>query len=50
MDSFAQKATPLPHGMVFGIKPSVVAPVPATQLESLMEGKPVLIQPYQAEL
>jgi hypothetical protein len=39
MNSFAQKATPLPHGMVFGIKPSVVAPVPATQLESLMARK-----------
>ena len=36
---FAQKHTPLPHGMVFGKKPNSVAPVAANQLERLMGGK-----------
>ena len=32
----AQKPVPLPHGMVFGIKPAGIAPTPATQIERLM--------------
>lgn len=36
---FAQKRTPLPHGMVFGKKPKDIAPIPAAKLETLMGGK-----------
>jgi len=32
----AQKHTPLPHGMVFGSKPSTVSLMPAQNLESFM--------------
>jgi hypothetical protein len=33
---FAQKRTPLPHGMVFGSKPSTVGLMPASKLENFM--------------
>jgi hypothetical protein len=36
---FAQKHTPLPHGMVFGDMPHDIAPVPATKIEALMGKK-----------
>ena len=36
---FAQKHTPLPHGMVFGDKPKDIAPVPAGKIEGFMGGK-----------
>ena len=39
LNASAQKATPLPHGMVYGLKPSNVAPVPAAQIEKLMYRK-----------
>ncbi|MBL4677800.1 MAG: DUF4920 domain-containing protein [Mucilaginibacter sp.] len=39
MQSFAQKPTALPHGMVFGKKPKDVPPVPAAKIETLMGGK-----------
>ena len=35
----AQRHTPLPHGMVFGIKPANVAPVPASKIEEFMGKK-----------
>ena len=35
----AQLHTPLPHGMVFGVKPKGIAPVPATRIENLMGKK-----------
>lgn len=35
----AQNKTPLPHGMVFGNKPTTIAPVPATKIETLMGKK-----------
>jgi len=34
--TFAQKHTPLPHGMVFGIAPSNINQMPATKLETFM--------------
>lgn len=37
--SFAQKHTPLPHGMVFGDKPANVGPVPASKIEEFMGKK-----------
>jgi hypothetical protein len=33
---FAQKHTPLPHGMVFGAQPSTVALIPASRLSTYM--------------
>ena len=36
---FAQKPPPLPHGMVFGIKPRGIGYTPATQIESTMANK-----------
>jgi hypothetical protein len=39
ISSFAQRHTPLPHGMVFGNKPDNIAPVPAASIESLMGKK-----------
>lgn len=39
INCFAQKHTPLPHGMVFGNKPNDIAPVPATKIEALMGKK-----------
>ncbi|WP_299465292.1 DUF4920 domain-containing protein [Mucilaginibacter sp.] len=36
---FAQKHTPLPHGMVFGDNPQNIAPVPATKIEAFMGKK-----------
>ncbi|RFZ92980.1 DUF4920 domain-containing protein [Mucilaginibacter conchicola] len=39
IQAFAQKKTPLPHGMVFGKKPKDVPPIPAAKLETLMGGK-----------
>jgi hypothetical protein len=36
---FAQKHTPLPHGMVFGDKPKDIAPVPAYKIEDFMGKK-----------
>ncbi|NCD69650.1 DUF4920 domain-containing protein [Mucilaginibacter agri] len=33
---FAQKPTPLPHGMVFGASPSNIGRMPASKLESFM--------------
>jgi len=35
-NGFAQQPVKLPHGMVFGIKPSTVGLMPASQLESFM--------------
>lgn len=35
--SFAQKRTPLPHGMVFGTKPSTVSLIPAAKLNAYMD-------------
>ncbi|CAM3882510.1 DUF4920 domain-containing protein [Mucilaginibacter galii] len=32
----AQKSTPLPHGMVFGSKPSTIGLMPASKLEDFM--------------
>jgi hypothetical protein len=37
--TFAQKHTPLPHGMVFGVKPHQVAPVPSNKIEAFMGKK-----------
>jgi len=37
--SFAQRHTPLPHGMVFGNKPVNVGPVSAFKIEELMGKK-----------
>lgn len=34
--AFAQKTTPLPHGMVFGSKPSNIEQMPASKLETFM--------------
>lgn len=34
--AFAQKPTPLPHGMVFGVKPSNIGRMPASKLETFM--------------
>ncbi|WP_162499837.1 DUF4920 domain-containing protein [Mucilaginibacter terrigena] len=39
INCFAQKHTPLPHGMVFGDKPTEIAPVPAEKIETLMGKK-----------
>jgi hypothetical protein len=39
VNSFAQKHTPLPHGMVFGDKPNNIAPVDANKIEAYMGGK-----------
>ena len=39
ISGFAQKHTPLPHGMVFGDKPNRIAPVAATKIETYMGGK-----------
>ncbi|MDB4924505.1 MAG: hypothetical protein JWR23_561 [Mucilaginibacter sp.] len=36
ISAFAQKHTPLPHGMVFGVKPNITAMVDATKVEALM--------------
>lgn len=36
VSAFAQKQPALPHGMVFGKKPSTVGLVPASQIETLM--------------
>ncbi|MBD1393747.1 DUF4920 domain-containing protein [Mucilaginibacter glaciei] len=36
---YAQKKVALPHGMVYGTKPSVIAPIPASTLERTMGGK-----------
>ncbi len=36
---FAQKPPPLPHGMVFGIKPTDIAPTDARQIEASMAKK-----------
>ncbi|RWY52372.1 DUF4920 domain-containing protein [Mucilaginibacter gilvus] len=36
---YAQKPPPLPHGMVFGIKPTDIAPVRASQIEASMAKK-----------
>jgi hypothetical protein len=36
---FAQKPPPLPHGMVFGIKPTDISPIAATQIEASMAKK-----------
>lgn len=36
---FSQKPPPLPHGMVFGIKPAGIAPTSATTIESTMANK-----------
>ncbi|WP_165852063.1 DUF4920 domain-containing protein [Mucilaginibacter terrenus] len=36
---FAQKPPPLPHGMVFGIKPAGIGPTNATTIESDMQRK-----------
>ncbi|MFD0795736.1 DUF4920 domain-containing protein [Mucilaginibacter litoreus] len=36
---FAQKHTPLPHGMIFGNKPNAIAPIAATDIERSMGGK-----------
>ncbi len=36
---FAQKPPPLPHGMVFGIKPADIAPTDATLIEASMAKK-----------
>ncbi|MBS7565880.1 DUF4920 domain-containing protein [Mucilaginibacter sp. Bleaf8] len=33
----AQKRTPLPHGMVFGAKPSTVSLIPASRLNAYMD-------------
>ena len=35
----AQRKAALPHGMVFGVKPKGIAPVPATKIETFMGGK-----------
>lgn len=35
-NALGQKPTPLPHGMVFGSKPSTVGLVPSSQIETLM--------------
>jgi hypothetical protein len=34
--AFAQKPTPLPHGMVFGSKPSTIGQIAASKLEAFM--------------
>ena len=39
LNASAQKITPLPHGMVYGIKPNDIAAVPASQIEKLMYRK-----------
>ncbi|MES2061525.1 MAG: DUF4920 domain-containing protein [Bacteroidota bacterium] len=39
INGFAQKHSPLPHGMVFGDKPKNIAPVPAYKIEAFMGGK-----------
>ena len=36
---FAQKPPPLPHGMTFGIKPTDISPIAATQIEASMAKK-----------
>jgi hypothetical protein len=36
---FAQKPPPLPHGMVFGIKPAGIGPIAASQIEATMGKK-----------
>lgn len=36
---YAQKHTPLPHGMVFGIRPSVITTLKAPALEAFMGSK-----------
>src|SRR4051812_42990830 len=33
---YAQKHTPLPHGMVYGVKPNTVAMLPASRIEATM--------------
>jgi hypothetical protein len=33
---YAQKHTPLPHGMVYGVKPNTTAMLPASRIESMM--------------
>ncbi|CAN5432465.1 hypothetical protein BH09BAC6_BH09BAC6_17180 [soil metagenome] len=37
--TYAQKHTPLPHGMVFGIKPNVTTTIKAPALEAFMGSK-----------
>jgi hypothetical protein len=36
LNGFAQKSTPLPHGMVFGTKPDTTAMLPAYKVEEFM--------------
>ncbi|TSD64784.1 DUF4920 domain-containing protein [Inquilinus sp. KBS0705] len=37
--SYAQRHTPLPHGMVFGNKPNNIGPVPSSKIEDFMGKK-----------
>jgi hypothetical protein len=39
ISGIAQNKPALPHGMVFGVKPKGIAPVPATKIESFMGKK-----------
>ena len=43
LSGFAQKPTPLPHGMVFGTKPDTTAMMPAYKVEAFMGKRTRLI-------
>lgn len=40
MPVFAQHRTPLPHGMIYGVKPNTTAMLPAWRVEAFMDTKP----------